>query len=149
MLTALAILGLAGVAFGQEPPNSPAWSPAWTALPNSGPGVPRRYPRRAMEREQPGLVVLCCVPQDDGALFCRVGMEWPEGWGFGAAALKMSREYRMARQSIGQFRQSGLSAYKLTVPWMLEPMSSERRMALQSAQQRAQRPDLCEGAAIS
>lgn len=53
------------------------------------------YPGRALAREIPGQVVLDCLVDVNGALNCSVVSETPSNWGFGRAALEISRDYRM------------------------------------------------------
>ena len=59
----------------------------------------RFYPRRAMEREQEGHVTLDCLVDASGRITCTVVSEDPSGWGFGDAALQISRRFRMAAQT--------------------------------------------------
>ncbi|MCX7356581.1 MAG: TonB family protein [Alphaproteobacteria bacterium] len=53
------------------------------------------YPSRALARDIPGQVVLDCMVDVAGALNCSVVSETPVNWGFGQAALRISRDYRM------------------------------------------------------
>ena len=49
------------------------------------------YPAKALRLKKTGKVLLNCFMEPDGSLSdCRVRFEYPRGWGFGAAALKMS-----------------------------------------------------------
>jgi protein TonB len=59
----------------------------------------RYYPTRASEREQEGRVVLDCIVSGDGRIACSVASEDPTGWGFGEAALRISRNFRAAAQT--------------------------------------------------
>jgi protein TonB len=54
------------------------------------------YPAAAFERRIEGRVRLNCVIAGDGSLTCSVGAEEPAGFGFGAAALQLSRSFRAA-----------------------------------------------------
>jgi protein TonB len=56
----------------------------------------RYYPTRAAEREKEGRVVLNCSVNADGSINCRVTSESPDGWGFGEAALQISKFFKMA-----------------------------------------------------
>lgn len=67
----------------------------WTSRPD-GNDVMRYYPQRAQEREQQGRVQLLCEIQEDGSITCSIDSEEPAGWGFGEAALRVSRHYRAA-----------------------------------------------------
>lgn len=59
----------------------------------------RFYPPRAMERNQTGSVVLDCLVDSGGRISCSVVSEDPTGWGFGDAALRISRNFRAAAQT--------------------------------------------------
>jgi len=54
------------------------------------------YPAAAQEQGIGGRVVLECPVGDDGRLACVVTEESPEGMAFGAAALRMSEDWRIA-----------------------------------------------------
>lgn len=56
------------------------------------------YPRRALARGESGRVTLDCLATRDGDLECSVAEETPHGWGFGRAAERMSRHFRLARR---------------------------------------------------
>lgn len=71
--------------------------PRWLNKP-SGATVARFYPERALDRGRGGKVVLDCLVGLDGRLTCTVASEDPERWGFGAAALRIAKEFRMAPQ---------------------------------------------------
>jgi protein TonB len=57
------------------------------------------YPSRAQDREQEGRVVLDCLVSGSGSISCSVASEDPTGWGFGDAALRISRRFRAAAQT--------------------------------------------------
>lgn len=61
--------------------------------------VSRSYPALAMQASRSGLVVLDCRVEAGGLLSCAVASESPEGWGFGAAAYALSRQFRIAPQT--------------------------------------------------
>lgn len=56
----------------------------------------RYYPRRALERGREGEVRLDCIAQFDGHLTCIVASETLPNWGFGEAALRASKRFRLA-----------------------------------------------------
>ena len=59
------------------------------------------YPLRAIERELEGIVVLSCVVQPDRTFdTCRVVRETPPGWGFGEAALVLSRAFIVQPENV-------------------------------------------------
>ncbi len=81
------------------PPAPPApaviTNPTWLERPNAR-DFSREYPDRALEREREGRVVLDCVVSADGRIACSVASEDPTGWGFGAAAVRISRVFRIS-----------------------------------------------------
>jgi TonB family protein len=58
----------------------------------------RHYPRRALNAGTNGRVTLSCTVRRDLRLQCSVAEEDPPGAGFGAAALRIARQFRAARQ---------------------------------------------------
>ena len=83
-----------------DPPPAPPTpsvitSPTWLERPNAR-DFARYYPERALERGQEGRVNLACVVAADGRISCAVTSEDPTGWGFGDAAIRISRHFRMA-----------------------------------------------------
>jgi protein TonB len=94
-----------------NPPPAPVAAvitdPHWIKRPN-GRDFERYYPSRALEREKEGKVVLNCVVQANGSISCSVSEESPEGWGFGDAAIKISRSFQMSpRLENGQPTEGG------------------------------------------
>ncbi len=95
------------------PPASPViTNPTWLKRPN-GRDFERYYPTRALDREKTGRVVLNCVVQANGSINCVVDQETPDGWGFGEAALKISKSFQMAPQTVNGAPTSG---GRVTVP---------------------------------
>lgn len=86
-----------------DPPPAPP-TPAvltgmvWLQRPSSQ-DFNRYYPQRALDREQEGRVVLDCLVDANGRISCTVASEDPSGWGFGEAALRISRNFRAAAQT--------------------------------------------------
>lgn len=70
-------------------------NPVWLSRPGAR-EFERFYPERARERGRDGRVTLDCVVAANGAIACAVARETPEGWGFGAAALKIAPAFRLA-----------------------------------------------------
>ena len=69
--------------------------PDWIRKP-SGEQLAGAYPSRALDRRQAGLVtLLCTVGIDGGVRDCEVIAETPKDAGFGAAALKLSRWFKV------------------------------------------------------
>lgn len=54
------------------------------------------YPSRAAGAGLSGAAVLCCTVLADGRLDCTVPFEWPSGYGFGEATLRIARELQLA-----------------------------------------------------
>jgi len=69
--------------------------PQWIDKP-SGLQLSRAYPRRAQDAGVSGSATLNCVVEAAGTVRdCAVISETPTGWGFGEAAVKLSRFFRM------------------------------------------------------
>jgi periplasmic protein TonB len=69
--------------------------PTWLRKP-SGEDLARAYPDRALRRNIQGVATLACVVTAQGSVRdCRVEIETPADEGIGAAALKLSRLFRM------------------------------------------------------
>lgn len=69
-------------------------SPTWATRPDAA-AFARVYPRRALREGRDGRVVLECFANADGTLVCTVLEETPSGYGFGNAALRVAREFRL------------------------------------------------------
>ncbi|HRP10723.1 MAG TPA: energy transducer TonB, partial [Terricaulis sp.] len=83
-----------------DPPPAPPTpsvitDPTWVQRPD-GRDFARHYPPRALDRGQEGRVTLDCIVNADGRISCTVTSEEPSGWGFGEAAIRISRSFRMA-----------------------------------------------------
>lgn len=73
--------------------------PDWIAKPN-GTQLGRAYPRRAADLGIGGEAVLNCAVNASGTVSkCAVVSESPGGFGFGDAAIKLSRYFRMKPQT--------------------------------------------------
>lgn len=83
------------------PPKTPvAISPNWLRKP-SGEELARAYPERAIRREVEGSATLACVVTAQGTVRdCQVAAESPDAYGFGDAALKLTRYFRMSPQTL-------------------------------------------------
>ncbi len=73
-------------------------NPQWVRQPRD---LARYYPERALQREIEGRVVLDCGVSVQGVLSCAVISETPPNWGFGQAALRISRDYQMVPATRG------------------------------------------------
>ncbi len=87
-------------------------NPRWLRQPRD---LARYYPPRALAREIPAVVSLDCLVDVGGALHCSVLSETPSGWGFGDAALRISRDYRMVPAMRGGQAVEG--RYRMRVPF--------------------------------
>lgn len=72
--------------------------PPWARRPNER-DLARVYPSEALRRHLPGRVLLRCRIRARGAVDCEVAEEAPSGFGFGEAALQLSRSFRMRTRS--------------------------------------------------
>jgi len=78
------------------PPPKPSTihNPVWILTPN-GDAFARFYPDRAQRMSVSGQAVLHCVVAAEGTLSCYVASEDPPDQSFGAAALKLSKLFKM------------------------------------------------------
>lgn len=76
------------------------------------------YPRRAIQNEINGDVVLDCLVTIAGALNCSVVSETPPQWGFGAAALRIAADHRMEPAVRNGVAVEG--RYRMRVPFRVE-----------------------------
>lgn len=87
-------------------------NPRWLRQPRD---LARYYPARALARGITGQAVLDCLVDVAGALNCTVISETPENWGFGAAAVRISEDYRMVPAMRGG--QAVQGRYRMRVPF--------------------------------
>lgn len=83
------------------PPADPiVRNPTWLAKPGAD-EMARFYPDRAARMEKTGDATISCQVTAAGAVSpCRVVSETPDGYGFGQAALKLARYFRMSPQTV-------------------------------------------------
>lgn len=86
-----------------DPPPAPPvlviQNPSWITRPN-GDDYARYFPRRALESNISGRATLDCLVAADGRLACTVTSESPENMGFGEAAIRIARQFRMRPQTV-------------------------------------------------
>lgn len=98
------------------PPGPPViTNPQWLRRPRD---LARYYPPRPLARNISGQVVLDCLVNTNGALNCSVVSETPANWGFAAAALRISRDYRMAPAM--RDGQAVEARYRMRVPFEVD-----------------------------
>ena len=87
----------AGPAAEPKPqPNPVITDPRWLRQPTAD-EFADAYPERAVIGGKSGSVTLACTVTAAGGLTaCSVAQETPAGWGFGAAALSLTKRFRMA-----------------------------------------------------
>ena len=93
-------LSLAPIAPPAPPKTPDVVRPTWLRTPSAD-ELARAYPDRAVRRGVSGQAVLSCLVTAAGAVRdCRVASETPAGEGFGEAALKLARYFRMSPQTV-------------------------------------------------
>jgi periplasmic protein TonB len=92
--------GTGAVEVAQPAPLGVVTNPDWIRKP-SGQALMNAYPDRALNAGITGSVRLNCVVRVDGTLTgCAVAEESPGGQGFGRAALRLSRDFRMSPRTV-------------------------------------------------
>jgi protein TonB len=92
--------GLPGGAIQVPTPPAVITDPRWVSKPTSA-QMERAYPRRALEAGISGKALIRCAVTVSGTLTgCAVVSESPAGNGFGAAALRLTRYFRMSPRTV-------------------------------------------------
>lgn len=99
------------------PPVQVITNPQWITRPN-GADYARFYPRRAQDSSIEGSASLSCLVGADGRLSCTVLSEEPSNMGFGEAAVRISRQFRMRPQTVNGEATAG-GTYRLRIPFRL------------------------------
>lgn len=97
ILAAVAVLAAdtPGAAAAAPTAKRPIGAPSWERWP-SGDDFARVYPSRAARRGVEGRTVMSCTIKDDGHMdVCTIVSEEPTDEGFGAAAVKLGRRFKM------------------------------------------------------
>lgn len=105
------------------------FTPRWEAEP-SGAEYARLYPRAALNQNVSGVAVLCCTPRADRGLDCRVGHEWPEASGFGAASLEAAQRFRLTQTAYDDFQAHSDTQIRIGLMWAAAVVSEETRNRL-------------------
>ncbi len=85
----------------------------------------RLYPDRAQHDDISGTAVLCCTVNDDGSLSCTAPFEWPQGYGFGAATVEISREFAVAPETVAAARATSNAYLRRQIRWQMGDASPE------------------------
>ncbi|KQS56136.1 hypothetical protein ASG17_08890 [Brevundimonas sp. Leaf363] len=89
-----------GAAPAPDPQPSVITNPSWARMP-SGDQMARAYPSRAIGQNIQGSASLRCqVTANGGLTGCAVVSETPGGYGFGRAAVQLSRYFRMNPRTV-------------------------------------------------
>lgn len=121
----------AALAQGQDDTSPLVFTPRWEGEP-SGSDYVRLYPRDALNQNVSGVAVLCCTPRADRDMDCRVGHEWPEGRGFGAASLEAARRFRLTQTAYEDFQSHSDTQIRIGMMWAAAIVSEETRNRLVS-----------------
>jgi protein TonB len=124
VLAVLALLGLAGPVGAQAPtsqadrPPIKGGSPADKGPPPAGVSpFAWYYPDRAQRMEVDGKTVMECDVDSEGRWrACVIISETPEGYGFGAAALQVSRYFKMKPKTDPQGKPLPVEGGRITIP---------------------------------
>jgi hypothetical protein len=105
----------------------------------------RHYPDRAQDNNVSGAAVLCCTVNDDGSLSCAAPFEWPQGYGFAEATIAVSREFRVAPETVEAARAMPNAYIRRLVRWQLGPQTSQVAAAFTRIAEETQ--NICEAPA--
>ncbi len=89
-------------------------NPHWLQTPRD---LSHYYPMMALRRDMEGDVALDCLVATSGQLHCAIVSETPANWGFGAAAIRIAQDYRMAPATREGAPVEG--RYRMRVPFRL------------------------------
>jgi len=143
LLAAIVLTSIVGASFAQES-QAPTFVYRWDRQPDAR-DFARRYPNSA--RDVSGAAIMCCSVKEDRTLDCTVPFEWPQGSGFGAATLSLSREFRLSEESYSEVQGTERAQIRRTIRWIMAPGSPELDAAF--ARISSQTQAICEEAEAS
>ena len=107
-----------GAADPAAPKPSVITPPDWIRIP-TGEQINREYPARALRNDVEGRATLRCKVMDAGTLTdCTVTSQTPSGYGFGNAALKLSRYFMMRPKTVDGAPVGGATV-KVPIPFRM------------------------------
>lgn len=120
-----ACIAAIGAAFAQQGGAPASITPEYETRPTTD-ELMSNLPRRLLRQNRSGVAVLCCDVREDRRLDCAVNAEWPEASGFGHAARRVARYYRLTPQSQAEFMARPGVKVRLVQSWRgVEPDSAE------------------------
>lgn len=124
LLSAMLVAGVTAVAAAQavDPPADGGFAPEWEQRP-TGRDFAVSYPRDAVRRGQSGVTVLCCTPNEDRYLACRTAFEAPRNAGFGEAAVRIARRFRMTEASYVAYRSNANNWLQVPINFAMAPLN--------------------------
>lgn len=111
----------AGPALDPVGPTPPAPADITDAIVQTprGQDFAKLYPERAIYRNISGKTTIHCYVRADGGVDCTITEETPQGWGFGAAALKAAKLFKVSpRMANGQPTEGG--TFTRTFHWRMQ-----------------------------
>ncbi len=147
--TLVVLASLCGASLAQEaeqggvadaPTADTSFKPEFERRP-SGQANARAVPPRMLDRGVSGVAHLCCTPDAEGVLDCRVALEWPRREGLGAAALRIAEDFKLTPASLAQFQ--ALPDRVLHVPVELRVLPVPTRVAAALDEISARTQNIC------
>jgi hypothetical protein len=127
VLFGISALFAVGVALAQPAPTGPIddgrFRAEYDRMPSGG-DFEHYYPRDARNAGTPGVAELCCTVREDRTLECRSGFEWPQGQGFGEAAVNISKAFRLSPASYERYRAQSGAWMQVAITFIIDPAPS-------------------------
>lgn len=131
---------LCGAGSGLAPPYVVATAPPRSAG-SSAADFGRYFPPRAIEHNVSGFAYLCCTADQNHALSCRVALEQPLGYGFGDAATRIARSFRLPGDRINSPQASSTQMLSVPMEFHALPLPSDFNATRQRVRDQAH--DIC------